>query len=142
MFVYIKSEPGLWTVGHYTPKGAWVSESDCDSPDDAAARCAYLNGHGKPRDPPADAVPGARWVNDCGVIKLDDAAEMYPQLFEATPGTSDAAIKLAAAAPALRDSLRAVTACLAWHVDKGRGVAMDGKRVDDARALLEALDNG
>ena len=28
MYVYIKSEPGLWTVGFYDPNGKWIPESD------------------------------------------------------------------------------------------------------------------
>ena len=28
MYVYIKSEPQLWTVGFYTPSGEWVTEND------------------------------------------------------------------------------------------------------------------
>jgi hypothetical protein len=30
MYVYIKSEPYLWTVGFYTPDGEWIAESDYD----------------------------------------------------------------------------------------------------------------
>ena len=44
MYVYIKSEPGLWTVGHYDPSGKWEPESDHDNTEAAAARCHYLNG--------------------------------------------------------------------------------------------------
>ena len=44
MYVYVKSEPGLWTVGFYDPKGKWVAESDHDNPRDAAERVAWLNG--------------------------------------------------------------------------------------------------
>jgi len=44
MYVYIKSEPGLWTVGFYDPKGNWVPESDWNSPQQAADRVHYLNG--------------------------------------------------------------------------------------------------
>lgn len=33
-------------------------------------------------------------------------------------------------------ALREVTRCLAWHVDNGRGVAMDAKAVTDARAAI------
>lgn len=44
MFVYLRSEPGLYTVGHYSPGGAWHPESDHSSRDDAAKRCAWLNG--------------------------------------------------------------------------------------------------
>ena len=43
-YVYIKSEPGLWTVGFYKPDGAWESESDHDVPGLAAKRVHWLNG--------------------------------------------------------------------------------------------------
>ena len=43
-YVYIKSEPGLWTVGFYDPKGNWVPESDWDDKDRAAERVHWLNG--------------------------------------------------------------------------------------------------
>ena len=43
-WVYIQSEPGLWTVGHYGGDGKWVPESDHDTPDSAAARVHWLNG--------------------------------------------------------------------------------------------------
>lgn len=44
MYVYIKSEPQLWTVGFYGPDGRFVSESDHASPAEAAKRVHYLNG--------------------------------------------------------------------------------------------------
>lgn len=44
MYVYMQSEPGLWTVGFYDPKGIWRPESDHPSTEEAAARVAYLNG--------------------------------------------------------------------------------------------------
>ena len=44
MYVYIKSEPRLWTVGFYGPDGKWNPESDHDSTDEAAKRVAFLNG--------------------------------------------------------------------------------------------------
>lgn len=44
MYVYIKSESQLWTVGFYKPDGTWEAESDHDSPDEAAKRVAWLNG--------------------------------------------------------------------------------------------------
>jgi hypothetical protein len=27
-YVYVRSEPGLWTVGFYAPDGSWEPESD------------------------------------------------------------------------------------------------------------------
>lgn len=44
MYVYIQSEPGLWTVGFYLPNGDWYPESDHASPEEAARRVHYLNG--------------------------------------------------------------------------------------------------
>ncbi len=44
MYVYIRSEPGLWTVGFYDPDGEWVAESDWGSPEEPASRVHYLNG--------------------------------------------------------------------------------------------------
>ena len=44
MYVYIRSEPSLWTVGYYSPDGEWHPESDYDSPDEAANRVNFLNG--------------------------------------------------------------------------------------------------
>lgn len=44
MYVYINSQPGLWTVGFYTPDGKWEAESDWETPHEAAVRVAYLNG--------------------------------------------------------------------------------------------------
>ena len=44
MYVYIKSEPNLWTVGFYDPNGKWIAESDYNSKEDAAERVHWLNG--------------------------------------------------------------------------------------------------
>lgn len=43
-YVYVRNEPGLYTVGFYKPNGDWVSESDHGTSKEAAARTAYLNG--------------------------------------------------------------------------------------------------
>lgn len=43
-YVYIRSEPGLWTVGFYKPDGTFNSESDWDNTEDAAKRVHYMNG--------------------------------------------------------------------------------------------------
>jgi hypothetical protein len=43
-WVYIQSEPNLWTVGFYDPTGKWHPESDHDDCESAAKRCAWLNG--------------------------------------------------------------------------------------------------
>lgn len=43
-WVYIQSEPSLYTVGFYDPNGQWHGESDHAGSEDAAARVHYLNG--------------------------------------------------------------------------------------------------
>lgn len=45
MYVYIRSEPTLWTVGFYAPDGKWNPESDHGTSDEAAKRVAWLNGN-------------------------------------------------------------------------------------------------
>ena len=44
MYVYVRSEPGLYTVGHYDPNGKFISESDHKDKSQAAQRVAWLNG--------------------------------------------------------------------------------------------------
>lgn len=43
-WVYKESEPGLYTVGFYTPSGAWKPDSDHTEREQAANRVYYLNG--------------------------------------------------------------------------------------------------
>ena len=47
VWVYIRSEPRLWTVGFYAPDGTWHTDSDHATAEEAAARAAWLNGSGK-----------------------------------------------------------------------------------------------
>lgn len=56
MYVYEKTEPDVWTVGHYDPAGKWVSESDHSTRAEAAQRVCTMNGGGvifveRPADP-------------------------------------------------------------------------------------------
>jgi len=44
MYVYIKTEPGLWTVGFYKPDGKFEPESDFNTTWEAAKRVSFLNG--------------------------------------------------------------------------------------------------
>lgn len=44
MYVYIRSEPNLWTVGFYDPDGKWKTDSDHTDREEAAKRVHYLNG--------------------------------------------------------------------------------------------------
>ncbi len=48
-YVYIRSEPQLWTVGFYRPDGRFEPASDHVKRDDAAKMVHYLNG-GSPED--------------------------------------------------------------------------------------------
>ncbi|MDG6938044.1 MAG: hypothetical protein JRN42_05845 [Nitrososphaerota archaeon] len=41
-YVYKSFEPGLWTVGFYSPDGEWHPESDWQSREEAANRVHYL----------------------------------------------------------------------------------------------------
>ncbi len=50
MYVYIRSEASLWTVGFYDPSGDWHTDSDHGSSEDAARRVAWLNGSGRTAD--------------------------------------------------------------------------------------------
>ena len=50
MYVYIRSEPQLWTVGFYTLDGEWIAESDHGCSEDAAERVHWLNGGREHRD--------------------------------------------------------------------------------------------
>jgi hypothetical protein len=43
-WVYVRSEPGLWTVGFYDPAGKWQPDSDHTDQEAAARRTAWLNG--------------------------------------------------------------------------------------------------
>ncbi len=48
-WVYIKSEPNLWTVGFYDPDGKWHSDSDHEFQEGVATRVHYLNGGAEAR---------------------------------------------------------------------------------------------
>ena len=47
-YTYIRSEPGLYTVGFYNPSGKWEPESDHNDKEEAAKRAAWLNGSPNP----------------------------------------------------------------------------------------------
>jgi hypothetical protein len=57
MYVYVNSEPGLWTVGFYAPNGKWFPDSDQSSRDEAAQRVHYLNGGNPPAEKPKVGLP-------------------------------------------------------------------------------------
>jgi hypothetical protein len=43
-WIYVQTEPQLYTVGFYTPDGKWITDSDWSSRDEARERVHYLNG--------------------------------------------------------------------------------------------------
>lgn len=47
MYVYIRSEANLYTVGFYDPKGQWHPDSDFATREEARERVHYLNGGAK-----------------------------------------------------------------------------------------------
>lgn len=49
MFTIKVSQPELWTIGHYDPKGTWYAHSDFDDKAAAEAQVSYLNGGAKPQ---------------------------------------------------------------------------------------------
>lgn len=55
-YVYVNSEPGLWTVGFYDPSGQWHPDGDCDVRDDAANRVHFLNGGNPPAPQPLNEL--------------------------------------------------------------------------------------
>jgi hypothetical protein len=73
MWVYIKSEPGLWTVGHYDPAGSWIAESDHDDPGKAANRVHHLNG--------GTAVNADLLAVCVALVEDDDIAQGYGGLY-------------------------------------------------------------
>jgi hypothetical protein len=44
IWVYITSEPNLYTVGFYDPSGKWHTDSDHSTRQEAGDRVHYLNG--------------------------------------------------------------------------------------------------
>jgi hypothetical protein len=45
-WIYLKTQPQLWTVGFYRPDGTFEAETDWPSLEGAAQRVHYLNGGG------------------------------------------------------------------------------------------------
>lgn len=43
-WVYIQSEPNLFTVGFYAPNKEWHTDSDWGNREEASKRVHYLNG--------------------------------------------------------------------------------------------------
>ena len=43
MYVYVRSNPGRFTVGFFDPTGQWHTDNDYDTREKAAFRVAWLN---------------------------------------------------------------------------------------------------
>ena len=43
-WVYVRTEPGVWTVGFYDPDGRFQTDSDHHNREEAVERASYLNG--------------------------------------------------------------------------------------------------
>lgn len=50
MYVFIKSEPRLWTVGFFQPDGKFYPIEDFSSPEEAGRHTAFLNGGPNPEE--------------------------------------------------------------------------------------------
>ena len=74
-YVYVKSEPGLWTTGFYKPDGEWEPEQDCSSADEAARRVAWLNGGPAPAKQRRIVDQSARPVDP----KFEEFRAAYPK---------------------------------------------------------------
>lgn len=72
MYVYLRPEPGLWTVGFYDPEGYYHPESDHDNHEEAAARVHYLNGGNV-----IDALPEKRtWIKTVDYFPQDGGGKL------------------------------------------------------------------
>ena len=92
MYVYIKSETNLWTVGFYSPDGKWHSDSDWPNQIDASNRVIELNGGARrvstiePPDPQDETLAKAirTYEENIGIItpmiadELKDIVKTYP----------------------------------------------------------------
>lgn len=56
MYVFIKTEPGLFTVGHYDPENIFVPNSDHSDQKEAEAKVHYLNGGTEPKPKKKEGV--------------------------------------------------------------------------------------
>ena len=70
MYVYIMTEPRLWTVGFFDPDGKWHTDSDHGDRENAARRVAYLNGAKEFSD---DSDDMSHPVTDCAFCEHDPA---------------------------------------------------------------------
>ncbi len=77
MWTYKISEPGLFTVGFYSPSGGWHSDSDYNSREEAAQRVSLLNGETRDASSGAAAVEQIRESLQNFVESLDDGRDNW-----------------------------------------------------------------
>lgn len=73
-WVYVQSEPSLWTVGFYDPDGRWNPDSDHGDKTAAAQRVHYLNGGVEPEE--LDQVKQLTFV-DANKFKKGQIVDVY-----------------------------------------------------------------
>lgn len=71
MYVYLQTEPNLFTVGFFQP-GKWEPDSDHPTREEAADRVAYLNGKNPPDLTNAIFVELKRWQKSLSGCITDD----------------------------------------------------------------------
>lgn len=89
-WVYLRSEPNVYTVGHYSPDGTWHPDSDYATSDAAADRVRLLNG-GTPVAAPTDATT-APPADDGGVRPTPGEWLITDALGVHAPGSSPAVL--------------------------------------------------
>ena len=94
-WVYLRSEPNLWTVGFYAPDGKWNPESDYNIQEEAARRVAWLNGSGVAEALP-ELVKLVKDVLSVGSIMPDNTPEKPSVIFGHPSGAEWAKIFLIA----------------------------------------------
>lgn len=90
-WLYVCFEPGLWTVGHYSPSGEWQPVSDHGSDEEAAKRVRYLNG-GLPE---ASAASGTTTDDDLIEAVTDTLGGNGPAAVAALAAVRDAGWRIA-----------------------------------------------
>jgi len=77
---YKQTEPGLYTVGFYSPGGEWHPDSDHGSKQAAADRVAFLNGGGCSPAASADLWKSKYNVSEAKVNQLHEALAIATEI--------------------------------------------------------------
>lgn len=64
MWVYLQSEPNLYTVGFFNPSDEFTTESDWGTKEEAAERVNYLNGGTKTYNKVKTRYERGMWETD------------------------------------------------------------------------------